>query len=167
LISLLVAAVVGSAVLFAFFVLDRTTTPSTSPSNSVVGHVRFLSSPNVPRGSIDEVEITIQHIPDAPPVERYYAWLQINGESLLPIHWPLTTQNGHLSSPPYINPFLLKNKPYLFLITVEKANIEPQVATLATDARLYYAILPANIQKLATFDIRPCPQGGTTSICMS
>jgi eukaryotic-like serine/threonine-protein kinase len=167
LISLLVAAVVGSVFLFAFFALDRTTTPSPSPSNSVVGHVRFLSSPNAPRGSLDEVEITIQHIPDAPPVERYYAWLQINSESLLPIHWLLTTQNGRLSSSPYINPFLLKNKPYLFLITVEKANTEPQVATLATDARLYYAILPANIQNLATFVIRPCPQGGTTSICMS
>ncbi|HEY6411347.1 MAG TPA: protein kinase, partial [Ktedonobacteraceae bacterium] len=84
LLALLVAAIVGSGLLFTFFAMDRTTTPSPFPSNSVVGHVRFLSSPNAPRGSLDEVEITMQHIPDAPPVERYYAWLQINSESLLP-----------------------------------------------------------------------------------
>jgi len=167
LISLLVAAIVGSGLLFAFFALDRTTTPFPSPFNSVVGHVRFLSSPNAPQGSIDEVEITIQHIPDVPAGEHYYAWLQINSENLLPIHWPVSTQNSHLSSSPYINPFLLKNKPYLFLITVEKANTEPQVATFTPNARLYYAALPATIQNLATFDIRPCPQGSTNDICMS
>lgn len=132
-----------------------------------MGHVRFLSSPKAPQGSLDEVEITIQHIHDAPPGERYYAWLQINSESLFPIHWSLTTQNGSLSSPPYINPLLLKNKPYLFLITVEKANSDPQVATFAPGARLYYAILPTTIQNSATFDIRQCPQGGNTGICLS
>jgi hypothetical protein len=162
---LLAAVVAGSGLLFAFFALNRTTAPS--PSNSVVGHVRFLSSPNASRGSLDEVEITIQHISDAPPGERYYAWLQINSESLLPINWPLTIQNGRLSSPTYINPLLLKNKPYLFLITLEKANTEPQIASLAPGARLYYAILPATIQHPTTFDIRTCPQGGTTGICMS
>jgi len=93
--------------------------------------------------------------------------LQINSESLFPIHWSLTTQNGSLSSPPYINPLLLKNKPYLFLITVEKANSDPQVATFAPGARLYYAILPTTIQNSATFDIRQCPQGGNTGICLS
>ena len=113
------------------------------------------------------MEITIQHIHDAPPGERYYAWLQINSESLFPIHWSLTTQNGSLSSPPYINPLLLKNKPYLFLITLEKANTEPQVATFVPSARLYYAILPTTIQHPATFDIRPCPQGGNADVCMS
>jgi serine/threonine protein kinase len=164
-LALLAAVVAGSGLLFAFFALNRTTAPS--PSNSVVGHVRFLSSPNASRGSLDEVEITIQHISDAPPGERYYAWLQINSESLLPINWPLTIQNGRLSSPTYINPLLLKNKPYLFLITLEKANTEPQIASLAPGARLYYAILPATIQHPTTFDIRTCPQGGTTGICMS
>jgi hypothetical protein len=109
----------------------------------------------------------MKHIPDAPVGERYYAWLQINSENLFPIHWPLTTQNGHLSSSPYINPLLLKNKPYLFLITLEKAGTEPQAATFAANARLYYAILPSAIQNRATFDIRTCPQGGTAGICMS
>jgi len=164
LIALLLAAIVGSGLLFAFFAQGSTTT--SSPSNSVVGHVRFLSSPKAPQGSLDEVEITIQHIPDAPPGERYYAWLQINSESLFPIGWPLTTQHGSLSST-YQHNNLLTNKPYLFLITVEKANSDPQGATFAPGARLYYAILPTTIQNSATFDIRPCPQGGNTGICMS
>jgi serine/threonine protein kinase len=170
LITLLVAAMVGSGLLFAFFARDRTTTPS--PSNSVIGQVRFLSSPNAPQGSLDEAEITIQHIPDPPPGKRYYAWLLINSESLSPIHWPLTTQNGRLSSSPYINPLLLKNKPYLFLITVEQANTDPQVASLAPGARLYYVTLPyathpATIQNPATFDIRSCPQNGISGVCVS
>lgn len=169
LIALLVVAVVGSGLLLSFFALNRTTTPSTpplSPSNSVVGQVQFLSSPNAPQGSLDEVKITLQHIPNAPAGEHYYAWLQINSESLLPIHWPLTTQNGGISSL-YHKADLLTNKPYLLLITVEKVNADPQAATFAPGARLYYAILPTTIQNSAPFDIRPCPNGGTTGICMS
>jgi serine/threonine protein kinase len=170
LITLLVAAMVGSGLLFAFFARDRMTT--LSPSNSVIGQVRFLSSPNAPQGSLDEAEITIHHIQDAPSGKRYYAWLLINSDSLSPIHWAVTTQNGHLSSSPYINPLLLKNNPYLFLITLEQADTDPQVATLAPDARLYYATLPyathpATIQHPATFDIRSCPQNGTSGVCMS
>jgi serine/threonine protein kinase len=170
LITLLVAAMVGSGLLFAFFARDRTTT--LSPSNSVIGQVRFLSSPNAPQGSLDEAEITIHHIQDAPSGKRYYAWLLINSDSLSPIHWAVTTQNGHLSSSPYINPLLLKNNPYLFLITLEQADTDPQVATLAPGARLYYATLPyathpATIQNPATFDIRSCPQNGTSGVCMS
>ncbi|MFL5706860.1 MAG: hypothetical protein ACJ8AG_29170, partial [Ktedonobacteraceae bacterium] len=81
-------------------------------------------------------------------------------------------QNGRLSSSPYINPLLLKNKPYLFLITLEQANTDPQVASLAPGARLYYVTLPyathpATNQQPATFDIRSCPQDATSGVCMS
>ena len=167
LIALLVATVAGSGLLIAFFALNKTTTPP--PSNSVVGNVRFLSGPNAPPGSIDEVEITIQHISDAPAGEQYYAWLQNYSESSFSIGWPLTTQNGSLSST-YTNPQhnnLLTNNPHLFLITVETAGTDPVVANLIPNARRYFAILPPNIQNLATFDIRPCPQGGTNNICIS
>jgi eukaryotic-like serine/threonine-protein kinase len=170
LITLLVVAVVCSGLLFAFFSRDRSITPS--PTNSVIGQVSFLSSSQAPQGSLDEVQITIQHIPDPPPGERYYAWLLNNGESLSPIHWALTTQDGRLSSSPYINPLLLKNKPYLFLITLEQANTDPQVASLAPGARLYYVTLPyathpSTNQQPATFDIRSCPQDATSGVCMS
>ena len=164
LLALLLVVIVGSGLVFA---LRRIATPSTTPSNMVVGQVRFLSSPNAPRGSIDEAQITMKSIPNAPAGEQYYAWLQINNENILPIHWPLLTNNGRLSSPSYQDPSLLVNKPYLFLITVEKANSNPQIANLTTQARLYYAILPTSIQKLAIFDIRSCPQSVTNNICTS
>ncbi len=135
-----------------------------APSNPVVGHVRFLSSPKAPPGNIDEAVITIQHIHDPPSGKRYYAWLQINVESSFPIHWPLPSQNGSISSP-YQNTRLLTNKPYLLLITAEKT--DNGVASFAPGVRLYYARLPVDIQNLATFDIRPCPQDGTNGICMS
>src|SRR6266699_1436442 len=81
LIALLVATVSGSGLLIVLLTLNRTTTPP--PSNSIVGHVTFRSSPNAPPGSIDEVEITIQHISDAPAGKQYYAWLQNYSENLL------------------------------------------------------------------------------------
>ena len=164
LLALLLVVIVSSGLVFA---LQRTATPSPTPSNVVVGHIRFLSSPHAPRGSIDEIEFTMKSLPDAPAGEQYYAWLQINNENLLPIHWLILTNNGLLSSPSYRNPSLLLNKPYLFLITEEKANSSPQVANLTPQARLYYAVLPTSIQNLATFEIRACPQSATNNICMS
>jgi serine/threonine protein kinase len=165
LIALLVAAVVGSGLLFAFFALNKTTT--SSQSNAVVGKVSFLRSPNAPPGSIDEVEITIQQIPAAPAGEQYYAWLQINSENTASIHWPLPVQNGSLSytytDPQHNN--LLANNPRLLLITLEMAGTDPVVANLVPNARRYYASLPLNIQNLATFDIQMCPQGGSNNTC--
>ncbi len=164
-IALLVAAFAGSGLLFAFLTLHRTTT--TPPSIAVVGHVRFLSSPNAPPGSIDEVEITMQHMSDAPAGKQYYAWLQINSENFFPIGWQLPPpQNGSLSSP-YQHNNLLSNNPRLLLITLETAGTHPFVANNIPSERRYYASLPSNIHNLATFAIRPCPQGGSTNMCIS
>jgi hypothetical protein len=167
LIALLVATVAGSGLLIAFLTLNRTTTPP--PSNSIVGHVTFLSSPNAPPGSIDEVEITIQHISDAPAGKQYYAWLQNYSENLFPIGWSLTIQNGSLSPSPstHRQNNLLANNPQLFLITVETAGTNPVVPNNIPSARIYYAILPSNIQNLATFNILLCPQGGSNNMCIS
>ena len=163
LIALLIVVVSGSGLLYAFFARNGTNTPSSA--NSVVGQAHFLSSPNAaPPGSIDEVQITIQHIHDAPAGEHYYAWLQISSEGLSPIHWLLTTQNGSLSSS-YTNPHLLTNRPYLLLITAETA--DNGVATFDPNARFYYASLPNTIQNSVNFDIRLCPQGSSNNICMS
>jgi eukaryotic-like serine/threonine-protein kinase len=165
LIILLIAVLAASGLLFALH--SMTPPSSSSTSQSVVGQVRFLSSPHASHGSIDEVEISMTSLPDAPAGERYYAWLQVNGENILPIHWPLATQHGQLEAPStFSSPLLLKNRPYLFLITLEKASPQPVVASFAAGARLYYAELPP-IGASATFDIRQCPQGGNAGICMS
>jgi serine/threonine protein kinase len=162
LIALFVAAVVGSGLfLYAFFA------PKPQPSNSVVGQVRFLSRPKAPPGSLDEVEVIIRQIHNAPPGKGYYAWLQNSNDSTTPVHWSLATHNGSLSSS-YTDPHLLANKPYLFLITVENANTEPPiVATFDPSERLYYASLPTNIHNADSFSIQPCPQSASKNICMS
>ena len=165
LIALLVAAVVGSGLLFAVFALNKTTTPS--PPNSVVGNVRFLSSPNAPPGNIDEVITTIQHIPAAPSGEQYYAWLEISSENTSSNHWSLPTQNGSMSYT-YIDPQhnnLLTNNPHLFLITLEAAGTDLITPNNMPNNRLYYANLPTTIHNSATFNIRMCPQGGSNSTC--
>ena len=162
LIALFVAAVAGSGLLlYAHFALKP------QPSNSVVGQVRFLSSPKAPPGSLDEVEVIIRQIHKAPPGKRYYAWLQNSNDSTPPVHWSLATRNGSLSTS-YTDPHLLANKPYLFLITAENANTEPPiVATFDPSERLYYANLPTNIHNLDSFSIQLCPQSASKNICMS
>ena len=163
LIALLVAILAGSGLLYALFA--RNGTNALSSANSVVGQVRFLSSSNAaPPGSIDEVQITIQHIPNPPVGEHYYAWLQVNSEGISPIHWLLTTQNGSLASS-YTNPHLLTYRPYLLLITAETA--DNGAATFDPNGRFYYASLLNSIQNVATFDLRACPQGGSNNICFS
>lgn len=169
--ALLVVVIVGSGVLYAFFASHGASTrgaSTPSSSSSVVGQVQFLSSPNASAGRIDEAKVTVQGIQDAPPGKRYYAWLQNNNDNVTPVDWPLTPQNGSLTSS-HTDPQLLANRPYLFLITLESASIEPMVASLGPGVRLYYAVIPptTSIQNSTTFDIRACPQGGTAGVCVS
>jgi len=109
----------------------------------------------------------MQHMSDAPAGKQYYAWLQINSENFFPIGWQLPPpQNGSLSSP-YRHNNLLSNNPRLLLITLETAGTHPFVANNIPSERRYYANLPRTIQKLATFPIQPCPQGGSNNTCSS
>jgi hypothetical protein len=111
------------------------------------------------------VEITIQQISDAPSGDRYYAWLQVNGEGITPINWPLTTHNGSISSPAYQNTHLLTNKPDQLLITLENIQTVSVFPSYTPSARRYYANLPGNIQSPATYDIRLCPQDNSSNVC--
>src|SRR5262249_32635954 len=94
LIALLAILVVGSGGLYALFTLKGTT----PPTNPVVGHVNFLNSPNAPVGTLDEVQITLPSIPDAPAGKTYYAWLKYHEDNTIPDKWPLTVQNGSVAS---------------------------------------------------------------------
>lgn len=163
LFALLAAVLVGSGLLIAFFALHRTTA---TPSATVSGQVLFLSSPTTHPGTIDEIEITLQGINDPPTGEQYYAWLQIHSEDINPIGWLLTPHNGSLSST-HIDPNLLANHPYLFLITAETAGSAPSIPNFEPNARLYYAILQPSIQNKSAFAIQKCPQSGTNNICSS
>lgn len=163
LIALLAILVVGSAVLYGRAVMNHAptgTTPSAS-ANQVVGHVDFLSSPNAPPGTLDEVQITLQSIPDAPAGETYYAWLEYSNDTSPPVHWALTVHNGSVSS--YIDAQhknLLATKPNLFVITLQNQE------TIIPDPckGLYYA----NISQLKTaFAIMQYSQNSSSSTCSS
>ena len=164
--ALLVVVVVGSGLVYALLVPKGGT--GAPPVNAVTGNVRFLSSGNTaPAGSIDEVQVSMQHIPNAPAGQHYYAWLQSGSEGALPIHWELLPQNGSLTSS-YPNPQhnnVLSNHPYLFLITVETA--DNGTPSFDPNARLYYAKLQYPISTSTSFTIQRCPQGGSNNVCFS
>ena len=164
--ALLVAVVVSSGLVYALLVPKGTISPN--PANAVTGNVRFLSSPNAnPAGSIDGVQVSIQHIPNAPAGQHYFAWLQSGSEASFLIHWELLPQSGSLTSS-YPNPQhsnLLSSHPYLFLITVETA--DNGTPSFDPNARLYYAKLQYPIQNATSFTILRCPQSSSNNVCFS
>jgi eukaryotic-like serine/threonine-protein kinase len=174
LIALLIVLVVGSGALYSTGVIERSLrsafqsfassgTPTPAPSNSVVGHVDFVSSPNAPPGTLDEVKITLHGIPDAPAGETYYAWLEYYSESVLPIHWALSLHNGSVTSPPHVDQqhqnLLTDPMPYLFLITLQSQ----ETSIVPTNGGLYYATIS---QSGSSFNIMSCPQNSSNNPCI-
>src|SRR5579884_278096 len=160
--ALLVTIVIGAGLFYTFLVPKTTTTrPITNES---VGQVLFRSSPNASPGIIDEVDLTLQNIPDAPADNQYYAWLLNSGESVLPVHWTFTVHNGHVSSS-YIDPKhmnLLANRSALFLITWQNVD-----TTIPLSTRRYYASIPQTQQLVSGLSllVLPCPQSSSNTVC--
>ncbi len=127
----------------------------------VVGQIRFLSSQNS-AGNIDEVQITLQGIPDG---QDYYAWLETHNDDVLLVHWSFTAQKGRLDPSAYQRHNLLTPLPYRFLITRENGN--PVVPSFKPGDRLYYAPLDKLDNNHLTFDIMRCPQSDSNNICLS
>ena len=167
LIALLIALVVCSTVLYALFFGPKAP-PTVTTANPVVGHVLFLSS-QAPAGKLDEVQITLPGIHNAPAGKTYYAWLDYYDDSMLPIHWSLTVQNGSLSPSSYTDP-QHRNLPALinrFLITLETAQ-PGQIITIPEGNRSYYASISptkSSVQR-ASFDIEQCPQISPNNPCI-
>jgi len=161
LIALLIILVVGSGVLYGTGVMNHAPT-GTTPSNVVVGHVDFVSSPNAPPGTLDEVQITLHGIPDAPAGQTYYAWLEYTDDSILPTHWALSVHNGSVSSPPHIDQqhhnLLTNPMPYLFLITLQSQ----ETSVAPSNGVLYYATIS---QTKSSFDIMQCSQNSSSNPC--
>ncbi len=139
--SLVLLAVLGLGV--ASYVLRGTQKTTVAPpvSTARVGQVLFLSSQN---GVLDEAQVTLQGIPDAPTGRNYYAWLNVPGENVLPVQWPLTIQKGVSSSSPYVNAqhrnLLGFPTPDIFLITLQ--NADTSVPSFDPNDDLYYATIP-------------------------
>ena len=160
LMAVLIALIVGSSV---YVLIVAKGSPTASGAKLVVGQVDFLSSPNA-AGTLDEVQITIHGIQGAPSGKTYYAWLKYNNDNILPDHWPLTVQNGSVSS--YTDP-LHRNLPplfFFFLITQEGPGSVGTMPTVNLEDYLYYAnISPTK----SSFAIMQCPQSSSNNPCTS
>ncbi len=160
LIALLIVLVVGASV-YALLTPKGTMTPPIA--NPIVGHVVFL---NAPPGALDEVQITLQGIHDAPPGKTYYAWLLNSSENIPPVGWSFTVHNGSLYPSTYTDPLhknlLTATMPYLFLITLQNPGLNGP--SFISSERLYYANIS---QTKSSFDIMRCPQSSSNNPCRS
>ncbi len=114
-----------------------------------VGQVHFLNSQDT-MGAFDEAQLSLHTLPNPSSGKTYYAWLVTHDDSVEVVHWPLTVQNGILTSPNYVYPShhnLLTSLPYLFLITLQSGNTS--VPSFDPNDNRYYAIIP---QTQATTD---------------
>ncbi len=133
------------------YVLWGTQKTQVAPSvgTTRVGQVHFLNSQDT-MGAFDEAQLSLHNLPNPPDGKTYYAWLVTHDDSVEVVHWPLTVQNGTLTSPNYVYPphhNLLTSLPYLFLITLQSGNTS--VPSFNTNDLLYYAVIP---QTKATTD---------------
>ena len=160
LIALLIVLVVGASV-YVLLTPKGTMTPPIA--NPIVGHVVFL---NAPPGALDEVQITLQGIHDAPPGKTYYAWLLNSSENIPPVGWSFTVHNGSLFPSTYTDPLhknlLTATMPYLFLITLQNPGLNGP--SFISSERLYYANIS---QTKSSFDIMRCPQSSSNNPCRS
>ncbi len=107
-----------------------------------LGQVHFLNSQNA-IGAFDEAQLSLRNLPNPPSGKTYYAWLVTHDDSVEIVHWPLTVQNGILTSPNYVYPphhNLLTSLPYLFLITLQSG--DTSVPSFDSNDYLYYAVIP-------------------------
>ena len=165
LIALLIALVASASVLYAHFA------PKTPPttSNPIVGQVLFLRSPNVAPGNFDEVQITLQGIPDTPSGKTYYAWLENGTEDIPPVHWSFTVRGGKLSPSIYIDTpqhrNLLTQLSHYFLITLQSQDTTVPPPPDDNNERLYYASISPTTSSTPSFAIRQCQQSNANDIC--
>ena len=165
LIALLIALVASASVLYALFAPK----PPPTTSNPIAGHILFLHSPNAAPGNFDEVQITLQGIPDTPSGKTYYAWLENGTEDIPPVHWSFTVRGGKLSPSIYIDTpqhrNLFTRLPYHFLIILQSQETFVPPSQNDNNKRLYYASISPTTSSTPSFAIMQCPQSNADTIC--
>ena len=144
--SIVLLLVLGVGVVsYVLWSTHKTPTASVPVFPTHIGQVLFANSPNT-IGALDEAQLTLQGIHDAPTGKSYYAWLATHDDSIELVHWPLTVHNGTLTSTTYVNAQhqnLLTASPYLFLITLQSDTPSvPSVPSFDSNDDLYYAVIP-------------------------
>ena len=136
---------------------------SNTPNSSggVVGHITFVSSPNAPHNTFDQLQIDLVNIPPPRNNTIYYAWLaNHSSEAQEYPHWQLQISNGAVHNSyswgaKYTDLFAHYT---LFLITEEDAGSTPVVPIFDLNARTYYAIISQSASSSPTFEVKQCPQ---------
>ncbi len=153
LIALLIIALAGSG-LGAFLLFTSKAPPVTVASNSVLGHVFFLSSGKVKetdnRGINDQLVIDLHNLKDPDPGKSYYAWLVSDTTVTELVTVPigkLTLNHGSIyvfypGDAEHTNLIAHYSR---FLITQEDTNAPPLTPSLNQSAWSYYAELPQKV----------------------
>jgi len=149
---------------FALLSQKNASTTQNSPG-SVVGHIVFSNSPNAPRNTYDQLQVTLNDIPSPPAGKTYYAWLDnSNSEASQIPHWPLQFSNGsvHASFGDAQHGDLLAQYTR-FLITLEDTVSTPVIPFPDLSSHLYYAIISHTSSTPPTFEVKQCPSNGTNN----
>jgi len=169
-ISLIVCALlllVGTGIFAVPRLLFPNPTPTTqNSSGSVVGSIIFLTGPNAPHNTYDQLQITLDNIPSPPGGRTYYAWLEnSNSEASEIPHWQLEVSNGSVQGLYHSNTNhmdLLANN-VRFLVTEEDASSAPIIPSPDLNTHLYYAVLSPSTSSSPTFQVKLCPSSGTNN----
>jgi len=149
--------------LFSKNVTQVTPTPNTS-NQVIVGHIIFLSSPNTPHNTFDQLQIDLNNIPSPPAGKTYYAWLEISSsDSIEYPNWQLQVANGSVhglysSSVQHADLYARSDT---FLITTEDSSSTPIIPFTDLSRHLYYAIISHTSSSSPTFEVRHCPSSSS------
>ena len=141
-LSLGLLLVLGMGVVGYLLWGTRKTSVASPVTSTPAGQVLFLTSQNS-AGVLDEAQITLNGLKNAPINKNYYVWLNIHDENAVAVHWMLNVQDGKLTTPTYMEPQhqdLFAQSPYLFLITLQGP--DATVASFDPNDHLYYAVIP-------------------------
>jgi serine/threonine protein kinase len=162
-VLLALVLIISSAATWALY--PRPHTPAVVTSGPI-GQVHFINSGHAAAGTYDELQINLTNIPNPPPGQTYYAWIESASSEQFRPHWQLIPQNGSLHTDnltyPGYNDLLQPDT--ILLITLESSNGDPKVPTPDLSARLYYAQLTPISQ--TTFTIYRCSANDPAHICL-
>jgi len=160
---LLVLAGVSSFTLFPLL-SQKHTTPN--PTGNV-GTISFVSSPNTPHNTFDQLQVDLKNIPPPPANTLYYAWLgNSNGNEQTGFpHWQLHLSNGAIVGSYSINPphtDLFASSDW-FLVTAEPADSTPVIPFPNPVNHIYYALITHTLSASPTFEVKQCPSANAAN----
>lgn len=150
LVIVLICVLLGSGLGAFFLITHRNPTPvATAPTS--VGQALFVSSGQLNmttnQGSMDQLQINLQHIPNPASGQSYYAWLLPdikNSEAPDILLGKLSVNNGvihffYKGDSQHTNLLAITSR---FLITEEPSNVTPQIPSPNLSNWKYYTVIP-------------------------